>query len=514
MKKRQNVINILVLIVYVLFQVLFVVNHEAWRDESQAWILARNSSFFEILQLCSSEGHPCLWFFILKICSLLGLSFHHISLISLVAMAIASSLLLWQAPFSFFSKICILLSPIFFYYNPVISRIYSIVLLLIVLLCSVWKKRFEHIIIYGILIALLFQTHILVAGLAIGCLIDIAIHYKELLRKKVNMLGFVIPLISLVCMCLELRQTRNTETFIHVNLSTVLSGFTLKNIPSKIYSVSGKFDSGLLVIDLIFLLACFLMIVTYIIRCLTEESFKNITKDTGIVFFCALLIYWGIIILIRKADHAQMAIVFLMILLFFCWTATDSGNIISGYGTEKEMPMGLFKRTMVLIKPHYKNNFFEVWVVACLVLLIPQSVLIAPIKDLKGQYSGSLEIAKLTELTVPNDSIVIIQNNSLCTSIVAYLYESDNNFILWDIDNGCEFQIHKWGRDNIRALSDDTILEAVKEDFNGDENIYYVRGVGVLEEDDTGIGGMTLIGKNSVPNEWDEYYQLYKVSIK
>lgn len=117
-QKTDKIINVSILLIYLFIQVFLAFHHEAWRDESQAWIIAKNSSCVDILALCSSEGHPCLWFFFLKLCQLFGLSFYHISLMSTFIMTIAAGLFLWKSPFQTFTKVCLLLSPIFFITIP------------------------------------------------------------------------------------------------------------------------------------------------------------------------------------------------------------------------------------------------------------------------------------------------------------------------------------------------------------------------------------------------------------
>jgi len=124
--KKEAIINIAILVIYISLQIFLAMHHEAWRDESQAWIIAKNASFGEMLGLCASEGHPCMWFFILKILSLCGFSFYWFSAISITIMAVAASLFLWKCPFPTVLKVAVLLSPVFFYYNPVICRIYAV----------------------------------------------------------------------------------------------------------------------------------------------------------------------------------------------------------------------------------------------------------------------------------------------------------------------------------------------------------------------------------------------------
>jgi len=485
-KKRTIIINSIIFAIYVLFQVFLAFHHEAWRDESQAWILARNSSFSEIVGLCASEGHPCLWFFVLKICSLCGLSFYYFSAISIIAMAVSAALFLWKSPFSLLTKICVLLSPIFFYYNPVICRIYALVVLLIVLVCIVWPKRRENTILYGFLVALLLQTHILIAGFAVGCLLEMMIHVKEALKKKINIIGYIIPFASLICMILELKQTGETETYLHVNLYSILSRLRIKTLIGSIYSVTRRMDSGLFPIGILFLLVCLIMVIVFIVSAKKCKQNHKDLRDIGVVFFSAVACYWGIIIFVRSSAHIHMTIILWLLLLFFVWTV------------------------LITIKPKY----LEILFVICCLLAIPQSAIKDPLMDVKGPFSGSLEIAQMVEESVPDESIIAMHNDMLCTSIAAYLYESDKQLTIWDIDNGCEFKIHKWGRENNRTISNENLYEVILEDCGGKENVFFVDGVESINAELIPSDGMSLIGKNEEPNKWDEYYRLYKVEME
>ena len=485
-KKRTITINFIIFAVYVLLQVFLAFHHEAWRDESQAWILAKNASFSEIVGLCASEGPPCLWFFVLKICSLCGLSFYYFSAISIIAMAVSAALFLWKNPFSILTKICVLLSPIFFYYNPVICRIYAIDVLLVVLICIVWPKRREKTIVYSILVALLFQTHVLVAGLAMGCLLEMLLHVRESLKKKINIVGYIISFASLICMILELKQTGETETYLHVNLHSILSRLRIKTILDRIYSVTKKMDSGLFPIGILFLLVCLIMVIVFIVTAKKCKQNHKDLRDIGVVFFSAVACYWGIIIFVRESAHIHMTIILWLLLLFFVWTL------------------------LITIKPKYLEMLF----VICCLLAIPQSAIKDPLVDVKGPFSGSLEIAQMVEESVPDESMIVMHNDKLCTSIAAYLYESDKQLTIWDIDNGCEFKIHKWGRENNRTILNENLYEVILEDCEEKENVFFVDGVDSIDAELIPSDRMTLIGKNEEPNKWNEYYRLYKVEME
>jgi len=46
-----------------------LIYHELWKDEWQAWLVARDQSIGEMLSFLNYEGHPSLWYLYLKIWS-------------------------------------------------------------------------------------------------------------------------------------------------------------------------------------------------------------------------------------------------------------------------------------------------------------------------------------------------------------------------------------------------------------------------------------------------------------
>ena len=157
------------------------------------------------------------------------------------------------------------------------------------------------------------------------------------------------------------------------------------------------------------------------------------------------------------------------------------------------------------------QKIYEFLLVICCVFVIPKSAWIDPVEDLKGQYSGSLEIVKYAEKIIPNNSVVAIRNDKLCTSIAAYLYESDKHFLIWDIDNGYEYRIHKWGKSNSRKITNDTLHEYLSADLNEFDNVFYIDCVESYEMINQFTDDLILLARNSDRNKWNEYYRLYQV---
>ena len=484
-KKWEFVLYILILLLYAAANVYLMFFHEAWRDESQAWVIAKQLSWTQIPGICASEGHPCLWFYILKICISFGLPFRYCSVISIFFMTLAAGVLLFKADFKWYSKILIILSPLFFYYNPVICRNYSVIMLLLCILCTQWKDRHEKPLLYAIPVVLLFQSHILITGLAIGCILDMCINLitTKKHRDLKHFAGLFLSLASFAFMLLELRQKPGAEHFITITKEYIFDRLKDSEWLYHLESIAYKLDYAGTKAGSIVLLITLLSLLLFLILSF-DPTFRKTYGSTALVFLCALGVYFGISVFVRDISHIQMAIVLIMIIMFFCWTLHD-----------------------------YKKGFWFELVLAVLCLTyIPKSLIIDPYKDVMGHYSESKVLADLVEENAESGSVIFVNNNFLTTSIIAYLSDSPKNFTFWDADNDEEFRIHRW-RSNKQYLDETDIAEYANKAINKNnlsKNAYFVRG-NVIIQPKHEYDSLTLIGSCEEQNVWKEYYWLYKI---
>ena len=68
----KRYLKILGFIAFALVSLTFTLLHEQWRDELQAWIIARDLSFPKMVYQMRYEGHFVLWSLLLKPFTLLG----------------------------------------------------------------------------------------------------------------------------------------------------------------------------------------------------------------------------------------------------------------------------------------------------------------------------------------------------------------------------------------------------------------------------------------------------------
>lgn len=181
---KNNKFNILLLFVYLFVIACVMPNHELWRDETQAWCIARDLSMLDAYNAARVEGHPMLWYLIIMPFAKLGCDVFVMQIVSALFVFGAVFFLLFKSQFNNFIKTVFVFSCGMIYYLPVVARNYALIPLFLFLLAHLYSKRKQHPVLYSILIILLANTHILMLGfvciLALLFLIDL---FKEENKK-------------------------------------------------------------------------------------------------------------------------------------------------------------------------------------------------------------------------------------------------------------------------------------------------------------------------------------------
>jgi MFS family permease len=151
--------------------------HEMWRDELQAWMIARDStSFTDLLHNIRYEGHPVLWYALLAPLSALRDAPSTMQILEWVVGVTTAGLVAWRAPFSNGQKAMLLAGYFPLYEYGVLSRAYGLGLLLVVAICALAvRRRPRPWPAIGILLALLALTSAFGAVLALALLAGLAV---------------------------------------------------------------------------------------------------------------------------------------------------------------------------------------------------------------------------------------------------------------------------------------------------------------------------------------------------
>lgn len=158
---------VVVTIIFALLNALLLSRHEMWRDELQAWMIARDSaSLLELYRNTRYEGHTSLWFLLLFALSRVT---RHPAAMQVLHGVIATGVAFVIARWAPFSRTWRVLLPFGYYFAfgwAVVSRPYALAALLFLSWCAVRRARPSSIVLPAVLLALLANTSVYGALLA------------------------------------------------------------------------------------------------------------------------------------------------------------------------------------------------------------------------------------------------------------------------------------------------------------------------------------------------------------
>ena len=204
-------------------------NHEMWRDEIQAWLLARDStSLFELFAHLKYEGHPGLWHLCLMPLSRITASPIIMQVFHLLIAGVSVYLFTRYAPFNRFQKLLFCFGYFALYEYAIVARNYALGLLLITLFCVLFRERYKRPLWIGGILFLLAHTS--VHALIVTIAISFALFCEYLLMKKAR---------------LQTAPTANNLvwfSFALIGIGILTSVWQLKPPPDTGFAVGWKFD--------------------------------------------------------------------------------------------------------------------------------------------------------------------------------------------------------------------------------------------------------------------------------
>jgi len=164
---------------YVFLSVAALFFHECWRDEIQALLIAKApigiQEFFT--DTLSYEGHPFLWFYLLKIFSPFGVHPLGLQILNSLLMCSTIAIFWWKFPLPKTLKSLLIFNYFFLFEYGVIARSYSLGIFLVFFYLAfldnakAWLKHFAFA-------ALLLATQVSVYSLVLACALFIP-HFFE-----------------------------------------------------------------------------------------------------------------------------------------------------------------------------------------------------------------------------------------------------------------------------------------------------------------------------------------------
>lgn len=511
-KINSKNLDIIILLIYAIITfIITIIFHEKWRDEAQAWLIARDLDFVGILKQMGYEGHPPLWHFILMPFAKLGFPYMTMSVISWAISCITSWLIIKKAPFKRKTKILILLSAPFIYFYPTIARSYCLIPLATTLIAINYPKRNEKKISYVLSVLFLAYTHVLMLGL-VGILYLLFFLEQLFFTKKSKndikklVVALAIAIIGLLCLALILMGSIKSNNDVSVagtlqirahspQMFIRLIKLHIKNITYLLWKLEGGIV-GVIGNTSGFQTICFIAIIMLLIL-----EFK--TNIVNAVVLCVSCLWQFFIYLFIYADTAEQKVNTLFIIfIFIAWLNT----------TDKEN------------KKNLNNEYIKKIIIQfCMFVLILSDIygLSAIQNEIKYLYSDAKNVANFIEEELEEDAILVGINAPTPTSIVPFT----KNKKIWNACSNSYYTYMVWDENANVDLPINQIINNIKENFSSKDNVYLIESYenrGVLKEENEEIIELQEKGilshvlyMSEIQNliHTEEAYKIYRVNL-
>jgi hypothetical protein len=146
LKRPHTAVLLAIYLLYCAFICFMEIKHHVfWRDEIRAFSIAKQAdSLSDLSSLLQNEGHPALWYVLLKSLYLIFHANWVLPLASILVAMVSAFLWLWFAPFSLFERALFLTGVLPIFEFSVMARNYGISMLLMFLFCTQFEQRFKH----------------------------------------------------------------------------------------------------------------------------------------------------------------------------------------------------------------------------------------------------------------------------------------------------------------------------------------------------------------------------------
>jgi hypothetical protein len=181
--RRDTVLTVLCLGVYILLVAVTLRRHEPWADEAQSWLLARDAGLAQLwVHLLHYEGTPGLWQTLLHLLIRLGLPYPAYGLVSGSLGLAAAYLLLRYAPFPIFIRVLLPFTYFLCYQYVVIARSYALIAPLLFGIAAIYANAGRKPVLTTTLLCL--QAGVSVHGFIISVCIWVTLYGPLLLRPQ------------------------------------------------------------------------------------------------------------------------------------------------------------------------------------------------------------------------------------------------------------------------------------------------------------------------------------------
>lgn len=503
---KKNKINLVVMLCYSIITFIILLFHESWRDEAQAWLIARDLNIIEIFGQMKYEGHPVIWYLILVPFAKLGLPYVIVKIISWIICNIAVWLILKKAPFNTFIKILFIFSMPMIYLYPSISRSYCLIPLSIILVARYFKQRHEKPIKYILSILFLANTHVIMYGM-VGILI-LLFYIEELIQnrktnskeqKKKVYISLIVTTVGLILTLIPILISITTNTDVSLTSNTSIFENTLEKMKNAYNEIlGGCFGREELVTNIIAI--ALIILLCYELR----YYFKN-----SLIIICTEGLQFLIYTYVYMASEQRVSTLILLI-MFILWIQND--RKLSKANT-KEMDRELINNQKYIKKQRRKarlTDIAEYIIVFVLIINIVHGIYRVN-EERKINYSSAYETAEWIKDKLEDDSIFICTSMPLSSAIIPYI----NRDAFWSPQTLDYFSFTSWDENYRTGYSLRDLQKRVKDNFEENQNLYLIYTYDFNEETMKFLEEQVYITKifeSSLAVQ--EEYVIYKIESK
>lgn len=185
---------------FLLVTIPVMLHHEMWRDEVQAWLLARDSaSLGDLFRALHYEGHPALWYLMLRPIARAVSDPRWIQPLALLLSGCSVFVFACFAPFSRLVRVLFAFGYFVVYGYTIVARSYGLGLTLAVVLCTLLARRKPRYGIAGVVMLLLANTSVygsmLVTACMLGLLVDALVASNSDVARSVRLRRVAFPIL-------------------------------------------------------------------------------------------------------------------------------------------------------------------------------------------------------------------------------------------------------------------------------------------------------------------------------
>lgn len=310
----------MVLLVYGVVSAVGLHYHEIFLDEAHHFLLARDSAGLgELFFNSRYDGHPRLWHVLLfGITHFVTPSVYGMQVFHWIISFGVAFVFLRYAPFSFWVKVLVLSGYYFLFEYSLLSRNYALGILLLFLCCMLLRsRRGEWLVLLGVLLFLMCNTHVFFTFAATGIFLYVLLRWRAVWGKPF-LVFCCLYVLGCVCALIQARTPVvdnvnmtpvNARGFLSVEgLSFAAQGLVRGWLPVPAFSASGHFWNTYWVNGGVVRAVLFALLVLFPVVVLWRDKGALLFYYTGV----ALLLLFFSVTLMTASRYFGMVFIFFL----------------------------------------------------------------------------------------------------------------------------------------------------------------------------------------------------------